>query len=74
MQVGLTEWMKDFCVFRVGPKLYRYRVLPFALASAPRDFSKMVRKIIAVFRKVGIRVTLRQNGIHSETHKTAPLF
>jgi hypothetical protein len=57
MQVGLDERMKNFCVFRVGQKVYRYRALPFGLASAPRDFSKMVRKVAAVFRKMGIRVT-----------------
>ena len=37
--------------------MYRYRVLPFGLVSGPRDFSRLVRKVMAVLRKVGIRVT-----------------
>ena len=57
MQVGLDSRVKMFCAFRVSNRTFRYRVLPFGLALAPRDFSKIVRKICAVLRKLGIRVT-----------------
>lgn len=54
-QVPLKPGMQDFCVFRAGGRVYRWRVLPFGLASAPRDFSYIVKRVLTLFRKQGIR-------------------
>lgn len=56
-QFALADKMKDFCVFRVGDQVYRYKVMPFGLASAPRDFSFAVKRVVALFRARGIRVS-----------------
>lgn len=57
LQFGLAESMKDFCVFQVGDHVYRYKVMPFGLASAPRDFSFAVKRVVAIFRTKGFRVS-----------------
>jgi hypothetical protein len=57
LQWGLKEEFKNFCVFEVGGSLYRFRVMPFGLKAAPRDFSFAVKRVIALFRKQGIRCT-----------------
>lgn len=57
LQFGLAQPMKDFCVFQVGDRVYRYRVMPFGLASAPRDFSFAVKRVVAIFRARGFRVS-----------------
>lgn len=36
-------------------QLYRFRVLPFGLASAPRIFTKVLKPVYALFRQNGIR-------------------
>ena len=55
MHVPLVDKFKNFTCFRVGDSLFRHTVMPFGLASAPRDFSLLVRKVLALFRKQGYR-------------------
>lgn len=50
--------MKDFCVFRVGQKVYSYKVMPFDLASAPSDCSFAVKRVVAISRSRGFRASI----------------
>ena len=54
-QIPLKIQMRDFCLFKLGDRRFRFRVMPFGLASAPRDFSYIVERIVAIFRKRGFR-------------------
>jgi hypothetical protein len=57
LQWGLKEWFENFCVFGVGEAICRFKVMPFGLKGAPRDFSFAVKRVVAFFRKQGIRCT-----------------
>jgi len=54
-QVPLKAAFKNFTLFALRGKTYRHRVLPFGLSSGPKDFSQIVRKVLAILRKRGVR-------------------
>lgn len=54
-QVPLKPSFSDFCLFQLNGRVYRWLVLPQGLKSAPRDFSYIVRAVLAIFRQQGIR-------------------
>lgn len=54
-QFGLSEKMSRLLYFRHKGTIYRWKVLPMGLKSAPRDFSWVVKRVLLLFRKVGIR-------------------
>jgi hypothetical protein len=58
LQWALKERFKYFCVFGVGEAIYHFRVMPFGLKAVPWDFSCVVKWVVALFRKQGIRCTL----------------
>lgn len=55
-QVPLKRSMRNFFLFRFNKKMFRYLVMPFGLGDAPRDFSYIVKRVVAIFRARGIRV------------------
>ena len=55
VQVGAKRNFRDFLLFRVGGRMYRWRVLPFGLASGPRDFSHIVKRVLSILRAQGVR-------------------
>lgn len=56
-QIPLKPWFKQFCCFEWKDRVYRYKVLPFGISTGPRDFTKIVRAMIARWRGMGIRCT-----------------
>lgn len=54
-QFGLKRGLSHLLVFMHNGKYYRWLVLPMGLKSAPRDFSWVVKRILRLFRKRGIR-------------------
>ena len=54
-QFRLAKGLSQLLYFRHAGKIYRWLVLPMGLKSAPRDFSKLVKRVCLLFRKKGIR-------------------
>jgi Reverse transcriptase (RNA-dependent DNA polymerase) len=55
MQVPLKQQFKEFTYMRLRGKCYRWNVLMFGLATAPKDFSYIVKKVLGLLRQLGIR-------------------
>ena len=54
-QFRLASGLSQLLYFRHAGKTYRWLVLPMGLKSAPRDFSKLIKRVLLLFRKMGIR-------------------
>lgn len=54
-QVPLKEGFRKFTYMRIGDKYFRWNVLMFGLASAPRDFSFIIKQVLGLLRKQGFR-------------------
>ena len=46
-QIPLKPSFKRFCCFQWKDRVYRWRVLPFGLSSAPRAYTKLSRTLLA---------------------------
>ena len=55
LQVPVKQGMKNFLLFRFDGEIYRFRVMPFGLGDAPKDFSAIVKRVVTIFRKRGFR-------------------
>jgi hypothetical protein len=55
MQVPLKESFREYTYMRLEDKVYRWKVLMFGLAAAPKDFSFIVKKVLGLLRKDGVR-------------------
>ncbi len=56
--VPMEERCKKFLRFKWEAKLYEFQCLPFGLASAPRDFTKLLKPAVGILRRIGIRVII----------------
>lgn len=54
-QVPVKPWMRKLLCFEWAGQVYRWRVLPFGLSSAPRAYSKLGRALLKRWRSMGIR-------------------
>jgi hypothetical protein len=54
-QVPCTQWFSKFLCFEWCGEVYRWKVMPFGLSTAPRAFTKLVRALIKKWRAAGIR-------------------
>ncbi len=54
-QIPLKPAFREFTYMRVGDKYFRWNVLMFVLSSAPKDFSLIIKKVLGLLRKQGIR-------------------
>ncbi len=55
MQVPLKPQLREYTYMRLRGKCYRWQVLMFGLATAPKDFSYIVKKVLGLLRKQGVR-------------------
>jgi hypothetical protein len=55
MQVPLKTQFREYTYMRLRGKCYRWRVLMFGLATAPKDFSYIVKKVLGLLRAQGVR-------------------
>jgi Reverse transcriptase (RNA-dependent DNA polymerase) len=55
MQIPLKRQFREYTYMRLGKRCYRWNVLMFGLATAPKDFSYVVKKVLALLRQQGIR-------------------
>jgi hypothetical protein len=56
-QLPVKPWFQKFLGFAWEGRVYRWQVLPFGLASAPRAYSKVTRAMVKSWRARGIRCT-----------------
>ena len=56
--VPMAEQFQKFLQFKWGGKIFRFTCLPFGLASAPRIFTKILKPVVAWFRKRGVRLVI----------------
>jgi hypothetical protein len=54
-QVPLKPWMRKLLCFQWAGRVYRWKVLPFGLSSAPRAYGKLGRAMLKRWRSMGIR-------------------
>ena len=54
-QIPLKPSFQKFCCFAWQDRVYRWRVMPFGLSSAPRAYTKLSRVMLAYWRRQGIR-------------------
>jgi hypothetical protein len=54
-QIPLKPAFKEFTYMRIGDRYFKWNVLMFGLASAPRDFDLIIKKVLGLLRKQGIR-------------------
>ena len=52
---------RAFMRFQWVVQLYQYAALPFGLASAPRQFTKIMKPIVSLLRRVGVRLLICLN-------------
>ena len=56
LSVPVHQEHRDFLKFCWRQKIYRFRSLPFGLATAPRVFTKILRPLVARMRMTGLRI------------------
>lgn len=54
--IPIARESQNFLAFQWNGKLYRFRVLPFGLTSAPRVYTKVMRPVAAHLRSKGVRL------------------
>ena len=54
--VPIAETHRKFFRFRWKGELYEYQVLPFGLASAPRTFTKLLKPVMGLLRRMGLQM------------------
>jgi hypothetical protein len=58
MSVLMSPGVRKFLKFRWQSRLYQYRTCPFGLASAPRMFTKLLKPVCAVLRRLGVQMVI----------------
>ena len=56
--VPIKEIHRKFLRFQWDQTLYEYSALPFGLAEGPRVFTKIMKPVIGILRKLGIRLII----------------
>ncbi len=61
--VLMKEVLKKYLWFQWGSTLYEFQCLPFGLASAPRDFTKLLKPVVGLLRRIGVRFIIYLNDM-----------
>ena len=56
LHVPLAPSIRKYFRFMVRGQVYQFRVLPFGLCTAPREFTKLLQPVLQELRSTGIRV------------------
>jgi Reverse transcriptase (RNA-dependent DNA polymerase) len=54
-QIPLKRAFKEYAYMKIGERYYKWNVLMFGLSSAPRDFSFIIKHVLGLLRKQGVR-------------------
>lgn len=58
LSVPLHSHHRRYVAFHWGRQTWRFKTLPFGLSSAPYIFTKLMKPVVAVLRRLGVRVIL----------------
>ena len=58
LQVPIHEAHQCFLQFAWEGKQYKFQCLPFGLSSAPRVFTKLLKPVVCLLRKIGLRLII----------------
>jgi hypothetical protein len=61
--VAMNAHHKKYLRFKWQETLYEFQCLPFGLGSAPRDFTKLLKPVIAFLRRLGMRLIIYLDDI-----------
>ena len=61
--IPIHETHRKYLRFQWEGKVMQYRVLPFGLASGPRLFTNVMKPIVAILRRVGVRLIIYLDDI-----------
>ena len=65
--------VKKYLQFRVNKRIYQFTCPPFGLATSPREFTKLLRPVVAWLRQRGVELHVYFWLIHAESPKQAQL-
>lgn len=63
LAVNIETSCRKYLRFEWGNKTYQFKCLPFGLASAPRIYTKLMKPVISLLRKAGIRLIIYLDDI-----------
>ena len=56
LHVPMHLAVRKYLRFVVNKRVYQFTCLPFGLATSPREFTKLLRPVVALLRKQGVRL------------------
>jgi hypothetical protein len=56
--VPVKKQHRKFLRFKWNDRLFEFQCLPFGLASAPRDFTKLMKPLTGLLRRIGVRMII----------------
>ena len=56
LRVPMHKAVRKYLRFVVNKQIYQFTCLPFGLATSPREFTKLLRPVVALLRQRGVRL------------------
>ena len=75
LHVPMHKAVRRYLRLVVNKRVYQFTCLPFGLATSPREFTKLLRPVIALLRQLGVKLHIYLDDwlIHTDTPKQARL-
>ena len=75
LHVPMHKAVRKYLRFVVNKRVYQFTCLPFGLATSPREFTKLLRPVVALLRKRGVKLHVYLDDwlIHANTPEQAQL-
>ena len=61
--IPIHQTHRPYLRFRWGDQVMQYRSLPFGLASGPRLFTKLMKPVVAILRRLGVKLIIYLDDI-----------
>ena len=73
--VPMHKAIRKYLRFVVNKQVYQFTCLPFGLATSPREFTKLLRLVVALLRQRGVKLLVYLDNwlIHADTPEQAQL-
>ena len=56
LHVPMHQAVRKYLRFVVNKKVYQFTCLPFGLGTSPREFTKLLRPVVSLFRQQGVKL------------------
>ena len=75
LHVPMHQAIRKYLCFMVNKQVYQFTCLPFGLATSPREFTKLLRPVVALLRQRGVKLHVYLDDwlIHADTPEQAQL-